>query len=180
MINFQAMNDMIKRNNQKNIDSDLWKSIKQVLNCDTATAQKYASTHCNLFSFWINLYFQEFIQMQYADFFNWGLHTLFNNEPAWLEPGFIKPEKQDILNFFRDDLEIIKFKDFDSIPDRADGQLYQVHILNKDNATHFLTGYIDNGSVLISDSSYRGCGVPINKALATDHIVWVKRIQVRI
>ena len=179
MINFTAMNDMIKRNNHKNIDSDLWKSIKQILNCDNATAQGYSKTHCNLFSFWINLYFQEFIMLQYADFFKFGLNTLFSGVPAWGPEGFIKPEKQDILNYFRNDLEIIKFDNFDSIPDKADGQLYQVHILNKDNATHFLTGYIDNGSVLISDSSYRGCGVPINKALSTDHLQWIKRIQVK-
>jgi len=187
MINFQAMNTTIKQYNQVSIDSLMWKAVKQVLNCETGHARDISKTLCNVFSFWTNLYFQGFIQLQFADWYEWGMKTLFeikDNDgivkmlPAWDETGWIKASDDQIVKFFNPQLEVIKFNGFTDITDAEDGQMFKVYLLNKDNKSHFTTAYRDQGRFWVSDSTWRGNPSPIEKAFATDKIQSVKRIQI--
>lgn len=177
MINFDAMNKEIMQYSQTNIDSLMWKAVKQVLNCDTGHAREITSTLCNCFSFWTNLYFQEFIQLQFADWYSFGLKELFDGESAWKENGYIKVADDKIVKYFNSALEVVKFKSFEEITDAEDGQMYKVYILNKDNNSHFTTAYRDKGQFFVSDSTWRGNPSPIEKAFRTDKIQSVKRIQ---
>jgi hypothetical protein len=187
MINFTAMNAEIKQYSQTNIDSLMIKAVKQVLGCDMAKAVKIVKTLCNVNALRNNLYYQGFIQLQFADWFSWGMKTLFeikDNDgivkmlPAWDETGWIKASDDQIVKFFNPQLEVIKFNGFTDITDAEDGQMFKVYLLNKDNKSHFTTAYRDQGRFWCSDSTWRGNPSPIEKAFATDKIQSVKRIQI--
>jgi len=182
MVNFKSMNNEIKLYSQTNIDSLMIKAVKQVLDCDMAHAVKIAKTLCNVNSFRNNLYYPRFIQLQFADWYLWGMQTLFEVEgkmiPAWDETGYIKASDNQIVKFFNPQLEVVKFKSFEDITDAADGQLFKVYLLNKDNHSHFTTAYMDGGKFYCSDSTFRGSPSTIEKAFKTDKIQSVKRIQI--
>lgn len=179
IINFKNMNDEIKQYSQTNIDSLMIKAVKQVLGCDMNHAIHISSTLCNVNSFRNNLYYPGFIQLQFSDWYSWGLKTLFDGVPAWDETGWIKASDNQIVKFFNPQLEVVKFGSFEEITDAEDGQMYKVYILNKDNNSHFTTAYRDQGRFWVSDSTWRGNPSLIEKAFRTDKIQSVKRIQIQ-
>jgi hypothetical protein len=155
--------------------TDLFNDIKAVLNCDDKTAAKYATSHCNMLSFWAGIKVQGYTDIEYKDFFKLMLDHEFSTES-----GFFNVGKDKVMeDLFGVDFDLEYVKDFEDVinPFRLDkDSVYQMKL---DNSMHFMDCEVDEHNILlVYDSGNRGVGVP---AIGADRInekffKWMLRI----
>ena len=169
MKSLEEMTEYVKANNQFKNDSDLWKVIMNVLKCSDVQAKKYATTHCNSFSFHAVLFAEEYISITYQDFFSWGY-----TNGAINEFGFLRWEKDDILKVLCSDVKIKAYVPTNFLPNGW----YQLKIENN-HGTHFMLAYMKaEHGLLIFDTGRRGVCVKAKYHLfEDDEIIWAKKFM---
>jgi len=167
MIQFkQRLIDFINRFNQFQLESELWKSIKSVLECSDSEAQALATTHCNLLSFYAILYCQNLITDTYKVFFQWCLNNKFVNNN-----GYFNVDKYVIFTALKLSINLIDTPIDINYP----AGIYQLKI-NGSAGSHFIACYSEGTNMFICDSNNRGVGVSMDSGLKnTDNIVWLKQ-----
>ena len=166
------MNEAIKRiddftstHKQKVKGSKVYAEIQSVLKCSLLEAKKIARVSCNILSTYALLYGAGLITMTFAE---WFKYLLDNEDISRDNIGWIKSRKRDIFARLDIDVELIESKTINDLPDG----LYQIKIENK-HGTHFMAGYVIDGVMYISDTSWRGTHVKAETTLKTDTLVWV-------
>ena len=145
----------IQDNNQFLTESDLWRSIQFVLKCSDLQAQSYATTHCNLLSFYAVMYCQFLLNITYAEFFKNLL-----SKGLVANSGFIIADKSAIINLYKILVEMISTP----IGVNYDDGFYQLKI-NNAHGSHFIGCYAQNNNIYICDSNTRGVGVLLESGL---------------
>lgn len=156
----------------------LFADIIKVLECTQAMAEKFASTHCNMVSFWALNYSQGKTKMGYADFFENMLENNYCNKE-----GFIKVGKNVVCSqIFGFDFKIEYFEDYEDVLKPLiklkveDG--YQVKMKADTSGFHFMSAYVDKESGLLmgSDTSYRGTPFVLAEKIKQKNFVWLMRV----
>ena len=165
-------NDIIKRiddftstHKQKVKGSKVYAEIQSVLKCSLPEAKAAAAKACNILSTYALLYGAGLITMTFSE---WFKYLLDNEDITRDNIGWIKSRKRDIFARLGLDVELIESKTIDDLPDG----LYQIKIENE-HGTHFMAGYVIDGVLYVSDTSWRGTHVKAATALKTDTLVWV-------
>lgn len=160
-------NELGARNQFKK--SMLTDDIMSVIGCDEEKAFELGKTHCNLLSFWAQLFALGWVKMSYADFFKYCLEKKFCKQN-----GYISIDKTDILRSMDITANIVKYS---SAPkNRKVNDIYQISI---NGNHHFICGIVgDDLNVYIFDTNDRGLGVEIGRAFAKKHDKpdWFKEI----
>lgn len=165
----KKLTDFINKNNQFEEDSDLWKSIYKTLYCTKKQAKEYATTHCNLVSFYAILYCQNLVTISYSDFFR----KLLNNKSVD-NYGYFNLDKEVVLKLLNIKCNII------STPFGVNyhAGFYQLKITNY-HGDHFIACYSENYNLYICDTGGRGIGVSLETGLKSgDKKQWVKQYEV--
>lgn len=158
--------------------SILFDDIKKVLECSLDYAEKFASTHCNMVSFWGLNYSQKLTTMQYDDFFNNMLENNFCNKE-----GKIKVEKDVVCEqIFGYDFKIKYFEDYEDVlnpltrlnPEKG----YQLKMKGDTSGFHFIACYIDveTGLMMGVDSSYRGTPFILSEKVNPKNFIWLLEV----
>jgi len=176
-INWTARNYFqFAHQHQGNKNSALFIDIMTVLNCTEAEAEKFASTHCNMVSFWNGLFSTEKINMIYQDFFKEMLRHNFCNYK-----GFFDEEKNVISkNLFNLDIPVNHITDYANILDPSNldpDSAYQMLIHPEPGADHFVITYIDENIVLMgADTSYRGTPFAVADKISEQQFGWLLKL----
>ena len=167
------LNDIVSRYNQYK-PSELQKDIDAVLECGSAEATKKSKSHCNLVSFWALNVASGITDLTYADFFYQCLKKKYcqSNGNILVQKTFLSKK---IFDF---EFEVIQFKDYEDVlnPEKLNPEkLYQMRIIN---GSHFMSCYLQDGVLMLSDTSKRGIGVIAAKAsrVDADHFAWILQI----
>jgi len=161
-----------------NKESLLFEDIKKVLECNQAMAEKFASTHCNMVSFWALNYSQSRTNMIYADFFENMLENNYCNKE-----GRILVDKDIVCKeIFGFDFEIEYFEDYEDVLkplvrlDPENG--YQIKMKADTSGFHFMAAYIDveTGLLMGTDTSYRGTPFVMADKIKQKNFVWLMRV----
>ena len=170
------MEDIIKRiddftstHKQKVKGSKVYAEIQSVLKCSLPEAKAAAAKACNILSTYALLYGTGLITMTFAE---WFKYLLDNEDITRDNIGWIKSRKRDIFARLDIDVELIESKTIEDLPNG----LYQIKIENK-HGTHFMAGYVIDGELYVSDTSWRGTHVKAATALKTDTLVWVNQFN---
>jgi len=162
----------------------LFADIKSVLDCAEAEAEKMASTHCNMVSYWGCNLVKGNTNMKYADFYTNMLENNYcNNE------GFIKvssdPERskeiisEEIFGIPYTQEYFSNYKDILKPLVKLDPScFYQLKMKGDTSGFHFIACYIDSqtGLLMGSDTSYRGTPFVLSKKITKDNFVWLLKI----
>jgi len=180
MIDKDVYSDIIKRNHQFNLDSDLWKAIKQVTGWTDAESQKSARFHCNSLSFYGLCRAHGWIMFPYATWIEKLAEAGFLN----IKTGWVSASKLRIADLFGfndrfNDLSYVyryeKLISGEGI-DRSRGiQIKVFSNFNKFNIVgkgdHFIGGYyIDE--LYIDDSGNRGYRVKARDVIPKAKFQW--------
>jgi len=156
-----------------NKNSALFADIMAVLNCSEADAENYASTHCNMISFYNALYSTGKITMVYQDYFREMLnHSFCDNH------GFFQQEKDVVCRtLFGFDFQVLHLPDYNNVlnPENLDkDSAYQMLIHPEADGSHFITTYIDeNGILMGADTSYRGTPFVVADKIPANQFGWL-------
>ena len=155
----------------------LFDDIKKVLGCSESQAEGFASSHCNMLSFWALNYSQGKTSMGYADYFENMLENNFCNKE-----GFIKVDKSvvcDQIFGYKFDMEY--YEDYEDVlkpllkmsPDNG----YQIKIKADSSGFHFMSAYIDENGILMGvDSSYRGTPFVLADKVSQNNFIWLMKV----
>lgn len=159
-------------------ESLLFEAIKDVLECSQAMAEKFASTHCNMVSFWALNYAQSKTNMIYADFFDNMLENNFCNKEGRIKVG------KDVVcdQIFGYEFKIEYFEDYEDVlkplirlkPE--DG--YQIKMKADTSGDHFMSAYIDveTGLLMGVDTSYRGTPFVMAEKITQKNFKWLLKV----
>ena len=161
----KRIDDFTSTHKQKVKWSKVYAEIQSVLKCSLPEAKNIARVSCNILSTYALLYGAGLLTMTFAE---WFKYLLDNEDISRDNIGWIKSRKRDIFARLGINVELIESKTIDDLPDG----LYQIKIENK-YGTHFMAGYVIDGVLYISDTSWRGTHVKAETALKTDTLVWV-------
>lgn len=171
----KKLNDIIKIHNQFK-RSQLWTDISVVLKCLIEKAEELAHTHCNMISFWAILKAYGYIDNHYRDFFEYCLENDFCKQN-----GYINVDKDVITGSFGiTDISFLRYDDYENIinPEAVlnPEKFYQVKIKGNTSGFHFLSGYVQDNIFKISDTSYRGIGVPALDHITDKNFKWITEV----
>ena len=164
-------------------DSQLWKAIKMALKCSDEEAQYAAKRHCNSLSFYALCRAHKWIMFHYA---TW-IERL--TEKGYLSPeGWIYADKRDIATLFGYDdkfNELIYHYDYDKVmsgnldPEKG----YNIKVFSNSNkynipgkGDHFMSGYMLDGQLYVSDSGNRGIRVLARRVIPRDKFQWALEV----
>ena len=173
MKKIEKLNSIVSRYNQYK-ESDLQIDIMSVLKCDYDEASRLGRSHCNLVSFWALNFASGITDLSYEDFFRKCL-----KKKQCQENGNIIVYKTELCTkIFNYDFKITQFKDFAEVlsPESLNpDKLYQMRIIN---GSHFMSCYLEDGILKLSDTSSRGIGVIAARAsrVNEDHFAWLLQI----
>lgn len=149
--------------------------IMSVVGCEEEKAFELGKTHCNLLSFWAQLFALGWVKMPYADFFKYCLDKKFlGKKDSPPEKAFINVDKKVILRSLDITAGITKY--LSAPKNRKVNDIYQISI---NGNHHFICGIVgDDLNVYIFDTNDRGLGVEIGRAFAKKHDKpdWFKEI----
>jgi len=167
------LNSIIAKYNQYE-PSELQKDIITILDYGSKEAFKLGKSHCNLISFWALNVASNKTDMAYSYFFK----TLIDKK--YCEPNGNLLITKDVLckEVFDYEMELKYFKNFDDVidPFRLDeNKFYQMRIIN---SSHFMSCYIQDGKLYLSDTNDRGIGVTAvgKKRIAREYFSWLLEI----
>ena len=163
----KRINDFTMTHKQKGKDSKAYSEIQSVMRCSLPAAKAIAAKSCNILSTYALLYGAGLISMTYAE---WFKYLLDNGDIEKENIGWIKSRKRDIFKRLDLDIELIESKTVKGLPDG----LYQIKIKNI-HGTHFIAGYSIDGTLYVSDTSWRGTGIKAEEALRYDTLLWVNQ-----
>jgi hypothetical protein len=174
----RQLKELAETHSQFNPDSLAIRAIESVLSCTSKKAIEIVRTHCNLISFWMGIYVQGYITMQYEEFFKLLLEKGYVKES-----GFFVIAKDIIMKkLFNVDFNLIYYEDFEDVinPFRLNkDSLYQMKL---DDPMHFIICDVDPQELtLIYDTGRRGCGVPAVGAnrINNKYFKWLLEIKKR-
>ena len=169
----EKLNSIITEYNQYK-ESQLQIDIDKVLKCGNVKAYDIGLKYCNLISFWALNVASGKTEMTFEEF----LRTCLKKKQCD-ETGNIIVQKTELCKkIFKYDFEIVQFKEFEDVlnPIRLNpDKLYQMRILN---GSHFMSCYIQDGILMLSDTSKRGIGVIAARAsrVNKDDFAWLMEI----
>lgn len=156
--------------------SALFEDIKEVLNCTQEKAEKLASTHCNMVSFWACNFASGFTNMPYKTYFRTMLDKKFCNDKGRIIVGKDKVCKE-IFGFNFDIEYIEEFEDILKPEIRMDKNcFYQMKMKADTEGDHFLSTYIDD-VFFGTDTSYRGTPFKLLNKINQSNFQWLLKIQ---
>lgn len=138
----------------------LFPAIQDVLKCDEKEAEKLGSTHCNLISMYAPLRAKSLYNKEYDSFFKDCLDSKYVTKQGYIS------DKVLLMKYLKIDTPLTTFRAFEDIEKplaRLDcTKFYQIKIKSRTDGggDHFLSSYIKNEVLYISDTSFRGIGVP--------------------
>lgn len=172
--------DIIKANHQFSLDSDLWKSIQQVLACTDSEAQESAKFHCNLLSFYGLCRANDWIMFPYAIW----LEKLSKAGLIEIETGWIYASKVDIANLFGFEDKFYHLNyiyNYDNLMngnEKIKDKGIQIKVYsnsNKENKSgkgyHFMGGYYLD-ELYLDDSGNRGHRVRARDVVPKNKFLW--------
>lgn len=173
------LNQLVEAYPQFKEISLVYSVISKVLNCSLEKAKVIAKTHCNLLSFWFILKVTARFDGSYHDFYKWMLEENNCNDKGYFkgdENG--NDNKHNILRDLKiEDVTLEKFSDFEDVlnPLRLNpDKFYQIKIKADTSGFHFMTAYVFENELYISDTSYRGIGVKALEFITIDNFLWLK------
>ena len=164
-----ALNNLVRTHNQFKDDSELWRDIQAVTECSDKQAKKWAGEHCNMVSFWMMINARKILEIDYPTYFQACL-----DEGFCREDGYINKTKDIILAHWGIEYKRAYFETWDNVKDPSDlseDKLYQFKIKG-----HYMSSYIQDGQVMISDTSSRGIGVPALKVIKQKQFIWMLEV----
>lgn len=169
----KILNDIVSRYNQYK-PSELQKDIEAVLDCGNVKAFEYGKMHCNMVSFWALNVASGITDITYADFFYQCLKKKYceSNGKILVQKTYLSKK------IFDYEFEVIQFKDFEDVlnPFRLNPEkLYQMRIVN---SSHFMSCYLQDNILMLSDTSKRGIGVIAARAsrVNAEDFAWLLQI----
>ena len=167
----KRIDDFTSTHKQKVKGSKVYAEIQSVLKCSLPEAKAAAAKACNILSTYALLHGAGLITMTFGA---WFKYLLDNEDITRDNIGWIKTRKNDIFARLDLDIKLIESKSIDDLPDG----LYQIKIENE-HGTHFMAGYVIDGVLYVSDTSWRGTHVKATTALKTDTLIWVVEYNTR-
>ncbi len=167
-------NKLISTHNQYQISSELWKTIKFVFGCSDKVAKKRAKFYCNIISLWAACFADGLIDVSLSEFVAYGMTT-----GDMRQDGFIKASKKKLLNRYGVDISMTDYDDYNEImkPYNLDtGYFYQVKIKSRGRGFHFMSCFLEDGVLKVSDSSSRGIGVDFKDVVNKKSFMWLLKI----
>jgi len=166
----KKMNEFIESHKQFSVDSLLYDDIIKTLGCDYVKAKFFASLMCNVISFYAILYSMGYLSLSFSDFIK---DLIKNGDVTKQEPYWLLTEKETILKRLNIPIKLDVYK----LEQKKPEGFYQIKISNY-KGTHFMAGYVENENLKISDTSFRGIGIGIEKGLAKDDkIIFIKHYK---
>lgn len=168
----KKMNDFIESHKQFAADSLLYNDIMEALGCNHAEAKFFAGLMCNVVSFYAILYSMGYLSLSFSDFLK---DLIAHNDVTKQRPYWINSIKENIINRLKIPIQLEIYK----IEQEKPIGFYQIKISNY-KGTHFMAGYVENENeeLKISDTSFRGIGIGIEKGLAKDNkILFIKHYK---
>ena len=161
---------------RKGEHSALFEDIKEVLNCTQSQAEKLATTHCNMVSFWACNFASGFTNMPYKTYFRTMLDKKFCNEKGRIIVGKDQVCK-DVFGFNFDIEYVEEFEDILKPEIRMDKNcFYQMKMKADTEGDHFLSTYIDD-VFFGTDTSYRGTPFKLLNKINQSNFQWLLKIQ---
>ncbi len=165
----RRIDEFTSTHKQKLKGSKVYIEIQEALKCSLKEAKAVAKVSCNILSTYALLYGLNLITMSFTEFI---LYLLENGDINKDDIGWIKSEKEDIFKRLGLDIQLVRYTDIYGLPEG----IYQVKIQNR-FGTHFIAGYVINGLLYLSDTSWRGTHVEAAGVLKDDTVLWVKRYE---
>lgn len=167
------LNSIIPRYNQYT-QSQLQIDIDTVLDCGNVKAFDYGKSHCNLISFWACNVASGKTDMAYSYFFK----SLIDKKYCQPDGTLLIKKDQLCKEIFNYDFEIKYFQDFKDVldPINLDSEkFYQMRIIN---TSHFISTYVQDGKLYLSDTNDRGIGVLAvgKKRIDKNYFSWLLEI----
>lgn len=163
-----ALNTITLNYNQF-LDSLLVGDIMSILKCTKHEAMNYASTHCNMVSFWALLLVNNETGMLYDEFFSWCLANRHCNEA-----GYLYTEKVELCNHLNINFNPEFYREYKNVKDANEMEetFYQMRIQG-----HFMASYVKDGKVYLSDTSYRGQGIEAIGTIPPHEFKWLMKMR---
>lgn len=162
--------------------SALFDDIKLVLKCTQSQAEAFASTHCNMLSFWALNYAQGKTDMGYADFFENMLENNFCNKEGFIKVGKDPEHSKEIIcdEIFGFQFKLVYFEDYEDVVNPGkrlnEKKGYQLKMKGDTSGFHFISCYIDSGVLKGADSSYRGTPFDLVKKINSKNFIWLLEV----
>ena len=184
-MDFNVLNSLIEPRNQSHIGADnvLLPEVMGALSVDTATAKTFMSSTCKFLTFWIEANFKGL----YTDDFPTYLKLCVKNgwvraADAYLTESYGISDGS-FQHTFADKFNInsTAVGSFDAFNTYAAGQTEFVGILrivSNTGGKHSLICYKADGKLLLSDTSYRGIGVDMNKFISSKNFIYFTTMTV--
>lgn len=162
----------------------LFADIKKVLECSEPVAEKFASTHCNLNSFWNCNISSGKTNMPYADFYDVMLEKQYCNKEGFIKVARDPDNSKEIIcdEIFGYTFDALYYEDYEDVINpqaRLDaGYFYQLKMKGDTSGFHFIACYIDidTGIFMGADTSYRGTPFILSTKVNAKNFVWLLRI----
>lgn len=158
--------------------SELFDDIIKVLECSLDYAEKFASTQCNMVSFWGLNKSQDKTSMSYSDFYDNMLENNFCNKE-----GKIKVDKDIVCDeIFGYKFELKYFEDYEDVLNpltRLNMEKgYQLKMKGDTSGFHFIACYIDidTGLLMGVDTSYRGTPFILSEKVTSENFIWLLEV----
>lgn len=162
----------------------LFDDIKLVLGCDQKEAEKMASTHCNMVSYWGCNLAKGNTNMKYADFYTNMLENEYCNKEGFIKVASDPERSKEIISedIFGVSYTMEYFEDYEDVLKplmRLDPKcFYQLKMKGDTSGFHFIACYIDSetGLLMGCDTSYRGTPFILTKKITEKNFVWLLKI----
>jgi hypothetical protein len=174
-VNIQVFNSIVATHPQFTEDSFLFEEIQTALGCSKKAAKDYAKTHCNLISTYAIFRASGIYKEDYLSFFKFMLDNNHCNAAGRIFTG-----KEVIAKKFGTDITINYFYDYEDIlnPFRIDKHKFvQYKIKGNTTGDHFMAGYVTDGKLYLSDTSYRGIAVLAEEFITPKNFTWLSEIK---
>ena len=184
-MDFDKLNSLIQPRNQSHIGADnvLLPEVMGALNVDTATAKRFMESTCKFLTFWIEANFKGL----YTDDFPTYLKLCVKNgwvrakdayltESYGISDGSFQHTFADKFNISA--TAIGSFNEFITFADSQDEFVGILRIVSQTGGKHSLICYKAENKLCLSDTSFRGIGVDLNKYITKKNFIYFTMMTV--